>query len=141
MAQLAIKGHATRGKEIIEILEMLGGKNVFNLTGDETMAYYIIENKEIKGGIYIFGNEPYFLLTLEEFLEKFPYKVGDKVYFNSVPHYKCEVDEMYWNYKSDSVTYIVKHLGRVGYGCKMAISAKQLKSYKKETMEEGVSYY
>ena len=26
MAKLAIKGHASRGKEVIEILEMLGGK-------------------------------------------------------------------------------------------------------------------
>lgn len=29
MATLAIKGHATRGKEIIEILEMLGGELIF----------------------------------------------------------------------------------------------------------------
>ena len=27
MTELAIRGHATRGKEIIELLEMLGGKN------------------------------------------------------------------------------------------------------------------
>lgn len=27
MANLAIRGHATRGKEVIEILEMLGGEN------------------------------------------------------------------------------------------------------------------
>jgi hypothetical protein len=27
MANLAIRGHKTRGKEVIEILEMLGGKS------------------------------------------------------------------------------------------------------------------
>lgn len=27
MARLAIRGHETRGKEVIELLEMLGGKN------------------------------------------------------------------------------------------------------------------
>lgn len=32
---LAIKGHPTRGKEVIEILEMLGGKNKFNFKGNE----------------------------------------------------------------------------------------------------------
>lgn len=35
MANLAIKGHATRGKEVIEILEMLGGENGYHrLAGD-----------------------------------------------------------------------------------------------------------
>jgi hypothetical protein len=31
MAKLAIRGHATRGKEVIEILEMLGGKSYTGL--------------------------------------------------------------------------------------------------------------
>ena len=35
MAQLVIKGHVTRGYEVIEILEMLGGKNKYNLTGND----------------------------------------------------------------------------------------------------------
>lgn len=30
MAKLLIWGHATRGQEVIEILEMLGGKNVYD---------------------------------------------------------------------------------------------------------------
>ena len=33
MAKLVIKGHETRGKEVIEILEMLGGYNYYNLSG------------------------------------------------------------------------------------------------------------
>ena len=33
MAKLAIKGHKTRGKEIIEILKMMGGKNNNNCCG------------------------------------------------------------------------------------------------------------
>lgn len=32
--RLAIKGHPTRGKEVIEILEMLGGKNPYNYRGN-----------------------------------------------------------------------------------------------------------
>lgn len=79
MTQLAIKGHPTRGKEVIQLLEMLGGVNCYNLYGNTNFSYYTIENNEIKGGIYIFGDEPYKFFTLEEFEEKYPYKVGDKV--------------------------------------------------------------
>lgn len=80
MATFAIKGHATRGNEVIELLEMLGGINIHNLNGNQNYAYYIIDSdKEIKGGLYVFGDEELLRPTLEEFLEKFPYKVGDKV--------------------------------------------------------------
>lgn len=46
MAQLAIRGHATRGKEVIEILEMLGGKmRRGRFVGQEiSCAYYINED-------------------------------------------------------------------------------------------------
>lgn len=96
MSTLAIKSHATRGKEVIQLLEMLGGKNVYNLNGNENVAYYVIENSEIRFGEYLFGNEPYIFFTLEEFEEKYPYKVGDKV---SIPEYESEVyiTKMEWN--------------------------------------------
>ena len=77
--KLAIKGHSTRGKEVIELLEMMGGINCHNLYGDENYACYIIENGKIKGCEYIFGDEDMYFFTLEEFLEKYPFKVGDKV--------------------------------------------------------------
>lgn len=80
---LAIKGHSTRGKEVIEILEMLGGINSHNLYGEESYAYYTIDSdNEIKGGIYVFGDEQLCYFTLEEFLEKYPYKIGDKCKYN-----------------------------------------------------------
>lgn len=77
--KLAIIAHSTRGKEVIEILEMLGGKNIYNLTGNDNCAYYVIEYNEIRIGTYMFGNEPYCFFTLENFLKKYPYKIGDKV--------------------------------------------------------------
>ena len=81
--KLAIKGHSTRGKEVIELLEMMGGKNRHNLTGHfAENAYYLIggpHNNEILGEAYIFGNEDIYWFTLEEFLKKYPFKVGDKV--------------------------------------------------------------
>lgn len=79
MAQLAIKGHSSRGNEVIEILEMLGGKNSTKLVGSaSSCGYYIDSNGNIcyKNCSY-FNNTIQF--TLEEFLVRFPYKVGNKV--------------------------------------------------------------
>ena len=81
--KLAIRGHLTRGKEVIELLQMMGGKNCHNLNGlFSENAYYVIggpHNDEILGGEYMFGNEDIYWFTLEEFLKKYPHKVGDKV--------------------------------------------------------------
>jgi hypothetical protein len=102
---LAIFGHLTRGKNVIEILEMLGGKNVYNLTGNRKFAYYFIDsNKEIKGGSYIFGDEECIFLTVEEFLKLYPYKVGDKV---NNPCKGCvkTITSMKWDSYLNTVTY------------------------------------
>ena len=40
---LAIKGHATRGAEVINALESLGGKNIHNYTGKDTNNVYFIQ--------------------------------------------------------------------------------------------------
>lgn len=79
MANLAIRGHNTRGKEVIEILEMLGGNNRKNCWGVfETRLYLInafgdIEDRNLN------DDSNYHLYTIEEFIKQFPYKVGDKV--------------------------------------------------------------
>ena len=79
MGNIAIKGHSTRGDEVINILERFGAKNNYKLTGDANHAYYVIENNEIKCGSVIFGDEPYAFFTVEEFLRKYPYSINDKV--------------------------------------------------------------
>lgn len=83
MANLAIKGHATRSKEVIEILEMLSGNNsVYDLDGSDENAYYYIHHGYIDADHKDMIGEPhpeFKHYTLEEFLEKYPYKVGDKV--------------------------------------------------------------
>ena len=70
MTQLAIRGHATRGKEVIEILEMLGGKNPTDLKGKETDGVYIISSS-YNGEIDCLNviSDVYKIFTLEEFLE------------------------------------------------------------------------
>ena len=87
--KLAIKGHPTRGKEVIELLEMMGGTNPFSkndgmVIGNKTTnCYYISEDTATKyiSWDYIGPEEidKYEIFTLEEFLEKYPHKVGDKV--------------------------------------------------------------
>ena len=88
--KLAIKGHPTRGKEVIELLEMMGGSNIYKLSGNEWCSYYFIEGFEIELSIeeHIFGDDDICFFTLEEFLEKYPFKVGD---FVSIPEYESEV--------------------------------------------------
>lgn len=91
--KLAIKGHPTRGNEVIKLLEMMGGKNTYNLLGnDEKFIYYVIECNEIKGIPFIYDLEDYpdyIFFTLEEFLEKFSSKIHD---LDNIPEYKSTVD-------------------------------------------------
>lgn len=80
MAELAIKGHATRGKEVINLLEMLGA-NRLGYKDTFVGFYYYIEC----GAICSSDEYPTYstIFTLEEFEGKYPYKVGDEVKFIS----------------------------------------------------------
>lgn len=107
MANLAIKGHATRGKEVIEILEMLGGKNYFQFTGGfSSNIYFINKSGFIFNDYDIMNNLNYFQISLEEFLEKYPYKVGDFVH---IPEYESKVCicKMRWNSIYNYMEYLV----------------------------------
>ena len=104
--KLAIKGHPTHGNEVIALLEMIGGNNIYNFSGDDSYAYYIIRGcqNEIRAGEYIFGDEGVYFFTLEEFLEKYPFKVGDKVFLYDNITEGC-VTGMKWD--GESVKYCV----------------------------------
>lgn len=79
--KLAIKGHPTRGKEVIELLEMLGGCSPIEAYKLYKNRCYLINDKGWIVWDYIGPEEidKYIIFTLEEFLEKYPFKVGDKV--------------------------------------------------------------
>lgn len=101
--QLAIKGHETRGKEVIEILKMLGASNKKNYTGSYTTNLYILNGNNIDIDYTCdYNNQEIF--TLEDFLEKYPYKVGDKV-INDIYRGRGIIKEMVW----DSVDWCVKY--------------------------------
>lgn len=97
--ELGIKGHSTQGKEVIKLLESLGGVNYYILTGDNDNKFYYIRKKYKDIEISYIGPDEikgYKIFSLEDFLEKYPYKVGDRV---RIPEYESEVriDKMYWD--------------------------------------------
>ena len=129
---LAIKGHVTRYKEVIELLEMLGGENRERHNGNNpNVAYYISHNYIIAcdgvPNIYpnIYKCEVY---TLEEFLEKFPHKVGDKVvaYCEGILA-QFTIQNMRWNCELNKVEYKI---------CSSWLDTSVISPYKEETVEE-----
>ena len=120
MAQLAIIGNPKRSYDVIRILEMLGGVNFSHyrntLAGcvyfiDSTNKHIVCKDKDdfkrsydglyevLEGDYYVPDNQetnPFAIFTIEGFLEKFPYKIGDMV---GIPEYESDVriDAMMWD--------------------------------------------
>lgn len=79
--KIAIQGHPTRGKEVIQILESLGGNNYNCLSANASRLYYYIGNFNHIDHIHkeLINHNIYKLYTLEEFEKEFPFKIGDKI--------------------------------------------------------------
>lgn len=148
--KLAIKGHETRGKEIIELLEMMGGINKNMLSahiGDVLNPHvYFLELDSSDNRIvwnYLLGLEwdgrasDMMIFTLEEFLEKYPFKVGDKVYIKVDPNENClgydkiygEIESAMWVEKFGYVVYKLKDYSGIFY-------REDLHPYKEEVSME-----
>lgn len=130
MAQLAIKGHETRGKEVIELLEMLGGWNYNRWDGKTSRTLYfinvdMIEVKTIRHNTNI---DEFNVFTLEEFLKKYPYKVGDKVVLDPYP---CIITSMIWDVTYNTILYYVK-----GTDFHLAADVNSLEPFKEKIMKE-----
>ena len=117
--EIGIKGHLTRNKEVVEILEMLGGKNQYKIVGGLENHFYYIGDKESISNSYIGPDEikGYEIFSVEEFWEKFPYKVGDKVnVYVNYEHFagpraeleEAEIKSMRWNSARCEVAYRMK---------------------------------
>ena len=123
MADLAILAHPTEGNKIIEIFEALGGINGDGYEGDWEGMYYLLEDMPIKlhsrtistyksiefHSAFALSNlkENYAFFTLEEFFEKFPYKIGDKV----IPIHDgsiWEVSGLKWDSETNTIKYTIK---------------------------------
>ena len=119
--ELAIKGHSTRGKEVIELLEMMGGKNIHKHDGKANAYSYFIFGPTILCDMFsITENDDFKIFTLEEFLEKYPFKVGDKVVYtkfgDNCDDYPVTIESMKWTGTTieytfnDCVTCLAKDL-------------------------------
>lgn len=129
--RLAIKGHATRGKEVIEILEMLGGISRASFEGNLTdSAYIMMPNMLIRVfPLYLVRYDSVPTFTLEEFEKLYPYKVGDKVKCHDI--WKGIIESMEWH--EGEVLY---HVRDSANGFIAHETKEYLYPYKEETMEE-----
>ncbi len=133
MANLAIKGHATRGSEVIALLEMLGGRNPIMRDGTNTDFYYSIDNECVILWVCNDHNH-YYGVTLEEFEKKFPYKVGDKVKQSKITdNYIGTVIRMRWDGESQIIYTVEWDDERK---TKLDIIALGLQPYKEEIMKD-----
>ena len=108
--KLAILGHKTRNKEVIELLKMLGGSDTFGFSCVQTDRFYHVSPND--GFVYWDYDDPsivenkFEVFTLEKFLEKFPFMVGHRVH---IPEYESEVRicKMRWDPLCEYVEYMV----------------------------------
>ena len=108
MAKLAIRGHATRGNEVIEILKMFGGYNLLRCNGNDTHVVYYVDTSFDNFMTCSHAYEDSIIFTLEEFLENFPYKVWDKVLINDDESNVYMVKSMVWNEDFNRVVYKIE---------------------------------
>lgn len=112
--KLAIKGHSIRGKEVIKLLEMMGGNNNYKVDGANINCTYIIRHFDhsIIGG---WSSSTEIVFTLEEFLEKYPFKVGDKV-IDKVDGCPGIVTEIKWDEDVSDMKYCVTFENGIDFG-------------------------
>ena len=118
--KLAIKGHPTRGKEVIELFKMIGGCECGYCGGGTGFYYYISQFGNIEASCKPTEFDTYIVYTLEEFLEKYPFKVGDKVVYtkfgDNCDDYPVTIESMKWTGTTieytfnDCVTCLAKDL-------------------------------
>ena len=113
--KLAIKGHPTRGKEVIELLEMMGGVNWMGSLGNTVnRIYYISESKSISfDDISLKLIDEYEIFTLEEFWEKYPIMIGDEVTDLKTDKI-AEVYKMHWSENNSCIYYDIKYPNNCG---------------------------
>ena len=132
MAHLAIQGHATRGREVIELMEVLGGTQASPMVGKNTNHWYYLNPNGII--VYSIGKpigDNYSFYSLEDFLEKYPYKVGDKVIMNDCD--VCRIHSMYWDREINRISYTLE----TSIGLSKGWGVNELQpAEEKETMKE-----
>lgn len=104
--KLGIKGNLKKSKEIINLLKNLGGWNYYNWDVVMDNKFYSINAVGYIECNYIGSDEikGYVIYSIEDFLKKFPYKVGDIVVY---PNEGSEmiITSLRWDDVLSSVVY------------------------------------
>lgn len=129
---LAIKGHATRGKEVIEILEMLGGINTYACKAVKKTCFYFIVEGEIDYDEERYITDEYTIFTLEEFLEKYPYKVGDKVQHKGATSCGTVYVIEHMNWVNNHIEYEISPLHDYNHVGLLTVFVEDLQPYKEQ---------
>lgn len=131
MAQLAIRGHKNCGEQVVKILEMLGGVNKHNyIANHESLYFYISHITSViccDWCVYSYISK-FVIFTLEEFLEKYPYKVGDKVRFSD-SNTPFTISRIWWDNNASELICTLEEQD-------IDVSSVDLQPYKEETMKE-----
>ena len=118
---LAIEHHLIRPNEVIELLEMMGGKNKYNADGCSLLYYTLctlkINNPNNEKVICGFTNlkmqnDFFAIFTLEKFWEKYPYKLNELVLCDdgllgviTKMEWDCEKSDMKYRISSNTPDY------------------------------------
>lgn len=131
--KIAFKGHANRGKEVIQILKMLGGKNIHRIDAiRDCYVYFVMDDKNKTISTLKLNQvlpEQFIIYSLEEFLEKYPYKVGDKVTIEEGSEEYYIISKIIWN--GTLIKYDAFCPGQDS--CLYNYLAESLQPYKEET--------
>lgn len=125
--KLAIKGHPTRGNEVIELFKMMGGWECGYCGCGTGFYYYISQFGNIEASCKPTDFDTYIVYTLEEFWEKYPLKVGDKVK-DLKSDKTAEVYKIHWSENNSCVYYDIKYPNNCGCQRKLM----DLQPYKEE---------
>lgn len=139
--KLAIKGHSKRRKEVLKLLQSLGGKEKPNINYSycyEDNLYYINKDGYID---YVSVLNPlakptWKIYTLEEFEELYPFKVGDKVQYTGTAisfnrDNICTITGLHWNHALDRIFYILDNQYQCSHKWIAPMKQKELKDYLK----------
>ena len=139
--KIAIQGHPTRGKEVIQILESLGGRNAFNYNGDFIRtAYFIGMDYSIYGFCADSPKVGFKVYNLEAFETQFPFKIGDKVTIVGSPDFPKVITKMVWD--CGEILYSFEGLNNTWFGAK-ALKKFEMKEERniKLTLEKAKEWY
>ena len=134
--KLAIKGHLTRGKEVIELFKMMGGCECGYCGGVMDCYYYISQFGNIEASCKPTDFDTYIVYTLEEFWKKYPFKVGDKV-IDEADGCPGIVTEMKWDEDVSDMKYCVAFGNGIDFGWFANDSINYFKIKKSENLEEN----